>query len=126
MACELTENMLTVEVGQTYCAESREHIASSTGFRVDIVHKKHYALMEMIRQWPVQGNHDDVPRELLAAGNCILVALGHLFGKWNELVQFSQEHSAANAACETVRVRSYRSCTHVLRLHFSPILDFGR
>lgn len=101
------------------CNNLSEHVKLRTGYEVCIVAKQHHYVLESLRLQPVTRQVPDIPEVLLAAGNCIPLAVACVtanFGVATRYVQSSQGPPSQGA----VRGRVYRDVASDCGVHLVP------
>ena len=105
-----------------FLEECERHIEKETGFRVNIVEKKHNSLLQLLQMSASEAaDMEGVPSALLKPGNSICLACWHLLSdRPEDVCNAISADSEANAYAEDRRVRSYKQCEKMFGLKLRP------
>ena len=93
------------------------HIEQDTGFKVKIVEKQHFSLLQLLQRTASQtADVEGVPEALLKPSNSICLACWHLSDCPEDVLNAISAASEANAYAEDRRLRSYKQCADMFQL----------
>ena len=102
------------------CRALEAHVLAETGYKVNIVSKKHQYLRALVRELQAILATVVTSDLLLTAGNCIPLAYAALHNKVDEVVAKVTEGDNASASAPTFR--TYRDVQAMLGLQLAPCL----